>query len=103
MLRYQKRHPGKVNAMTAMYYARKIRANTKWANKFFIKEAYHLAELRTRSFGFQWHVDHIVPLKSNIVCGLHCEQNIQVIPGKLNCSKGNRMWSDMPVGFTGGM
>lgn len=47
-------------------------------------------------FGFQWHVDHIVPLTSQIVCGLHSHTNIRVIPGAENISKNNRIWEDMP-------
>jgi hypothetical protein len=71
-------------------------ATPKWAIQFFINEAYDLARMRTRSFGFPWHVDHTVPLKSKIVCGLHVENNLRVIPGVENLSKGNRSWPDMP-------
>ena len=53
---------------------------------------------RTKAIGFQWHVDHIVPLQSPIVCGLHTIENLQVIPGALNLAKGNRMWPQMPRG-----
>lgn len=69
-------------------------ATPKWANKFFMQEAYHLARLRTKVFGFQWEVDHIVPLNSELVCGLHTEQNMRVIPAKINAAKGNRHWPD---------
>lgn len=67
-----------------------------WANEFFLREAYSLARLRTKTLGFKWHVDHIVPLNSKIVCGLHVEYNLQVIPGAENLSKGNRHWPNMP-------
>jgi hypothetical protein len=41
-------------------------------------------------------VDHIVPLRSDVVCGLHCEANLRSIPGVENAVKGNRFWPDMP-------
>jgi hypothetical protein len=73
-----------------------LKATPAWANKFFITEAYHLAKLREKICGGKWHVDHIVPLKSAIVCGLHVENNLRVIPGAENSVKGNRHWPDMP-------
>lgn len=85
----------KVSASWARYHAAKLRAIPKWANQFVIGEAYHLAKLRTKILGYPWHVDHIVPLISKKVCGLHVENNLQVIPGSLNMSKGNRTWPDM--------
>ena len=35
-------------------------------------------------------VDHVVPLQSKFVCGLHCEANLQVITKSKNASKCNR-------------
>lgn len=94
--KWAKAHPAKAAAMAALRRARIAQATPVWANKFFIEEIYDLAQRRTEMLGFRWHVDHIVPLKSKSVCGLHVECNLQVIPAAQNCSKHNRYWPDMP-------
>jgi len=78
------------NFFKAKRRALQYRAQPKWANEFFIREAYALARLRTEMFGFAWHVDHIIPLQNELVCGFHVENNLQVIPGSENCKKSNK-------------
>lgn len=95
-LRWQKNNPGKVNAANAARYAAKLRATPKWANLDAIECFYEEAERLKASTGAAYEVDHIVPLRSKIVCGLHCEANLRVIPSFDNRSKGNRTWPDMP-------
>lgn len=50
----------------------------------------------TAETGVQHSVDHIVPLKHPLVCGLHCPANLEVIPLKDNIRKSNNTWPDMP-------
>lgn len=73
------------------------KATPEWANKFFIKEIYHLARLRTKLLGVEHHVDHIVPLQSPFVCGLHCEANLRVIPASVNRRKKNYLEDTVPI------
>lgn len=67
----------------------KIQAMPLWANQ-------DLIELIYATCPDGMHVDHIVPLVSKFVCGLHCEANLQHLPAKENFSKNNHWWPDMP-------
>lgn len=77
-------------ARNANRHAAKLRATPKWANLDAIAEIYATAAQ------VGCHVDHVVPLRSQLVCGLHCEANLQALPRADNLSKGNRWWPDMP-------
>jgi hypothetical protein len=72
------------------------KATPAWANQAKIAALYEEAQTLSGMMGEPCHVDHIVPLKSKIVCGLHCEANLQILPGLENMKKGNRVWPDMP-------
>ena len=76
--------------------ASKIQATPIWFNKFEVDEIYNKAKQLTAITGISYHVDHIIPLHSKIVCGLHCTSNLRVIPAHENIAKGNRYWEDMP-------
>ena len=83
----------KALAQTRIAQARKRKAIPKWItkdDKWLIEQAYTLSALRTKMFGFKWHVDHIIPLSNKLVCGLHVIQNLQVIPATENLSKYNK-------------
>lgn len=66
-------------------------ATPKWANQEYIKLFYLLAKVEEQRTGKKVHVDHIIPLQSNIVCGLHCEDNLQHLFQKENLKKNNSL------------
>lgn len=98
---WSRNNPGKRLAHKAARRAKERFATPAWANHFFIEEIYGLAALRSKITGVKWQVDHIVPLVSPLVCGLHVENNLQVIPAMINQSKNNRHWPNMPGGEHG--
>ena len=94
---WAKSNKGKANANKKAYKASKQQACPQWVRSdedltWMMQEAYELSALRTAMFGFQWHVDHIVPLRNDAVSGLHVPWNLQVIPGSENCSKSNKFY-----------
>ena len=76
--------------------AKKKRATPIFANIEEIKAIYQKAQYLTLKTGTKYVVDHIVPLTSPIVCGLHCSDNLQVITELENARKGNLWWPNMP-------
>lgn len=81
----------KVNAQTAKRRFRKAMATPKWANHDKILAFYENARVATEQTGIIHHVDHIVPLKGRNACGLHCEDNLQVITAQENLIKHNKV------------
>lgn len=94
----------RINNLARVYAANnkrradKLDRTPKWITKddlWLIKEAHELAVLRTKLFGFDWHVDHIIPLKGKTVSGLHVPTNLQVIEGKINIMKNNKFEGEL--------
>ncbi len=67
-----------------------VRARPRWADRKAIAEKYRLAREATHRSGIPHSVDHIVPLNSRVVCGLHVETNLRIVPSSDNSRKGNR-------------
>lgn len=85
-----------LNAKAAKRRSAKLLATPSWINEEIVLSIYKEASILTKSTGIKHHVDHIVPLQSSIVCGLHCESNLRIVTFEENLSKGNRIWPDMP-------
>lgn len=89
---WKKLNPGKQNANTAMRAAIKLQATPKWLTREQIEEIKQFYINCPK--GYQ--VDHIYPLRSKIVCGLHVPWNLQYLPAKENLKKGNRLIREDP-------
>jgi hypothetical protein len=70
-----------------------LQRTPKWLTQddfWVMREAYELAALRTKMFGFSWHVDHDIPLRGKRVSGLHTPNNLRVVPATVNQAKTNK-------------
>lgn len=83
-----------VNAKKARREASKLKATPAWADQKKIAAIYAEAARITAETCILHHVDHIIPLVSKLVCGLHVETNLQILPASMNQSKSNRTWPD---------
>jgi hypothetical protein len=88
---YVRRNRPAVIARTAARYAAKLHATPRWADLKAVKAFYVEAARLTGETGVAHEVDHIVPLQSAIVCGLHWEGNLQILTRVENRQKGARL------------
>lgn len=94
--RYRSERRGLLAERSSSYRISRNIATPAWAEPFKILAFYEAARNLTVGTGILHSVDHIVPLRSDLVCGLHCPDNLRVIPQADNVSKGNYEWPDMP-------
>jgi hypothetical protein len=92
-----KRRPARVRKSGgAEVWAKYRRARPLWARTTRISAFWKVwSPLMTQITGVQHSVDYIVPLKHPLVCGLHVEHNLRVVPLVENILKGNNTWPDM--------
>lgn len=92
--KYQVANKDKINAIEAKRRASKLRATPCWLTEEHLQQIekfYSEAQLNQLLTGIEYHVDHVVPLQGENVCGLHVPWNLQVIPAKENISKSNKL------------
>lgn len=107
-----KANPGGRKAACAKYYrentsyyrakenerrANQLSATPVWSDKNYVDGMYSICGIMNAVRGAgTYSVDHIVPLKSKLVCGLHAHTNLTIMLTSANKSKNNRHWPDMP-------
>ena len=87
--RYRESHPSEKKAEVISRRNGIKKQTPIWANKKYMNIFYKIAKLEQKRIGQPVHVDHIYPLNSDWVCGLHCEHNMQLLIAKDNIVKSN--------------
>jgi hypothetical protein len=90
---WAKGNSGVRNSITAKRRASKLQATPSWLSEkdqTQIKRIYTACTNVTERTGKSHHVDHIVPLQGENVCGLHVPWNLAIIPASMNLSKSNK-------------
>ncbi len=86
-------YPEKMAAYASKRRATKLQRTPKWLTQTHLDQIqmfYDSAAALTKELDIPFEVDHIVPLRGELVSGLHVPWNLQVITQSENCSKGNR-------------
>jgi 5-methylcytosine-specific restriction endonuclease McrA len=91
---YKSRNVDAVRADTSVRKRRHREATPKWVTadeKATMRALYVQARKLTQITGERYVVDHIVPLRSETVCGLHVPWNLRVITQEENLRKSNKL------------
>ena len=89
---WKSRNVDKVRADTKARRRKHRQATPAWLTtdqKRSIREIYRVAIVTTKITGERYVVDHIIPLRSDIVCGLHVPWNLRVTTHAENLTKSN--------------
>jgi len=82
----------KRNAINSRKRAKKKQALAPWVDHVKVKAIYKEAAELTQTTGISHHVDHVYPLTSDFLCGLHVETNLQILKYDENIRKKNKYW-----------
>lgn len=81
--KWNKAHPETAAANSMLRHASKLLRTPTWANLDAISIWYVVAN----EFGFE--VDHVIPLRGELMSGLHVHTNLQLLTKHENMAKGN--------------
>ena len=92
--KYKEANPDLYKALTSVRKRRHRNATPKWistSQKLAMRQLYLQAMELTKLTGERYVVDHIIPLISDEVCGLHVPWNLRVITQEENLRKSNKL------------
>ena len=92
--KHKERNPELYKALTSNRRRRHRSATPKWVGvdeKKAIRQMYLEAQRLTKLTGERYVVDHVYPLISDQVCGLHTLRNLKIMTQEENLKKSNRM------------
>jgi hypothetical protein len=97
---WKEKNKTQVRADTKARRRKHREATPKWLSrkqKSEIRQIYQIAITMTKTTGEQYVVDHIVPLRSEAVCGLHVPWNLRVVTQEENLLKSNKLVDTIPT------
>lgn len=80
----------KICSYSSLRHAQKLKATPAWVDLTKVEQIFLEAGRRTKETNIPHEVDHIIPLQSKTVCGLHWEGNLQILSAKQNRIKKNK-------------
>ena len=89
-----KLNPDKVAANNSHRKFKLKQATPRWSEIDEIKVMYLKRDEYRKTYGIPFEVDHIIPIRSDTVCGLHVLANLQLLDKSLNSSKTNTYQPD---------
>lgn len=98
--RWKKLNHHKVISNVSLRKEKIRKATPKWLSpqqKAAIEDLYWLAKDLSAISGETYHVDHIIPLRGENVCGLHVPWNLQILPADINLAKSNNLLQEEMV------
>ena len=87
--KYRRENKDKLNMKRMLRFKHVQISTPSWVNMEEIQKYYKTAKYLKEILNKKFCVDHIIPLNSDIVCGLNVPWNLQILESKLNESKGN--------------
>lgn len=87
---WKARNPAQIRADRAWRRCMEGKACPEWADREAMRQVYQEARALRALTGITHHVDHIIPIRHKLVCGLHVANNLQILPATENMRKTNK-------------